>query len=455
MSSRSAAGGWVEKDVLPLVVPGAREKIEKHRAEGHVLAILSTSPCYVTEPLAEVLGIEEVISTRFEVDGGLFTGRLRGPACVGRGKVHWAEDLVARREVDLSQSWFYTDSYTDMPMLERVGNQVVVNPDPRLRRIAKRRGWPVQDWRQPPRRRRGAAVSVYSAPWYTPAVQRLLDLALEEDVGRGDVTTSSVIEETQEAEAEIIARERAVVCGLGVVEAVFTRFDWRTRVRMKVSDGDPIAPDGVVATVRGPAAALLAGERTALNFLQRLSGIATLTQAFVAASEGAKVRVTDTRKTTPGLRALEKYAVRVGGGASHRSDLASGVLLKDNHVALVGSVREAVRRARANAPHVLRVVVEVDSLAQLDEALEAGAEGILLDNFQARDMVEAVKRVRERRPQVVIEASGGVTLDRIHEISKTGVDVVSIGSLTHSARAVDFSCEIRPTDGAGARERDS
>jgi len=295
-------------------------------------------------------------------------------------------------------------------------------------------------------------VSVYSAPWYTPAVQRLLDLALEEDVGRGDATTASVIEETQEAEAEIIARERAGVCGLGVVEAVFTRFDWRTGVRMRVSDGDPIAPGGVVATVRGPAAALLEGERTALNFLQHLSGISTLTQAYVSAAESAKVRVTDTRKTTPGLRALEKYAVRVGGGANHRSDLASGILLKDNHIALVGSVREAVRRARANAPHVLRVVVEVDDLGQLDEALEAGAEGVLLDNFATRDMAEAVKRVRERRPQVVIEASGGVTLDRIHEISKTGVDVVSIGAITHSARAVDFSCEVHPTDGAGARD---
>jgi HAD superfamily hydrolase (TIGR01490 family) len=141
--------GWVEKDVLPLVVPGARGRIEKHRAEGHVLAILSTSPCYVTEPIAEKLGIEEVISTRFEVTGGQFTGRLIGPACVGKGKVHWAEDLVARRQVDLAQSWFYTDSYTDMPMLERVGNRVVVNPDPRLRRTAKRRGWPVQDWRRP------------------------------------------------------------------------------------------------------------------------------------------------------------------------------------------------------------------------------------------------------------------------------------------------------------------
>jgi nicotinate-nucleotide pyrophosphorylase (carboxylating) len=289
-------------------------------------------------------------------------------------------------------------------------------------------------------------VSVYSAPWYTPAVQRLLDLALEEDVGRGDVTTASVIDESQEAEADIIAGERAVVCGLGVVEAVFTRFDWRTRVRMKVADGDPVPPATVVASVRGPAAALLAGERTALNFLQRLSGVATLTQAFVAAAEGAKLRITDTRKTTPGVRALEKYAVRIGGGANHRADLSSGVLIKDNHVALVGSVREAVRRARARAPHGLRIAVEVDTLAQLDEAMEAGAEVVLLDNFASRDLIEAVKRVRERAPRIVLEASGGVTLDRIREISKTGVDVISIGALTHSARAVDFSFAIRPAE---------
>jgi nicotinate-nucleotide pyrophosphorylase (carboxylating) len=289
---------------------------------------------------------------------------------------------------------------------------------------------------------------VYSAPWYTPAVQRLLDLALEEDVGRGDVTSAAVIDETQEAEAEIVAGERAVVCGLGLMEAVFTRFDWRTRVRAKVADGDPVQKGTLVASVRGPAQALLAGERTALNFLQHLSGVATLTQAFVAASEGAKVRVADTRKTTPGSRALQKYAVRTGGGANHRSDLASGILIKDNHIALVGSVREAVRRARAAAPHVLRVAVEVDDLGQLDEALEAGAEVILLDNFQVREMAEAVKRVRERAPKTVIEASGGVSLDRIRDISKTGVDVISIGALTHSARAIDFSCEIRPVEGA-------
>jgi len=293
-------------------------------------------------------------------------------------------------------------------------------------------------------------VSVYSAPWYTPAVQRLLDLALEEDVGRGDVTSASVIEETQEAEADIVARERAVVCGLGVVEAVFTRFDWRTRVRMRLADGYPTSPGTLVASVRGPAQALLAGERTALNFLQRLSGIATLTQAFVAAAENAKLRVTDTRKTTPGMRALEKYAVRVGGGMNHRSDLASGILIKDNHVALCGSVREAVRRARANAPHGLRIAVEVDDAAQLEEAMEAGAEIILLDNFQLRELGEAVKRVRERAPRTTVEASGGVTLDRMREIAKTGVDVVSSGAITHSARAIDFSCEIRPADGLRA-----
>jgi HAD superfamily hydrolase (TIGR01490 family) len=147
---RDFAERWVADDVLPLIVPGAHSRIEKHRAEGHVLSILSSSPTYVTQPIAKALGIEEVMSTRFEVAGGLFTGRLVGPACVGPGKVHWAEDLGARRQLDLGKSWFYTDSYTDLPMLERVGYQVVVNPDPRLRRAAKRRGWPVQDWRRAP-----------------------------------------------------------------------------------------------------------------------------------------------------------------------------------------------------------------------------------------------------------------------------------------------------------------
>ena len=290
-------------------------------------------------------------------------------------------------------------------------------------------------------------MSVFQAPWYTPAVQRLLDLALEEDAGRGDATSAAIIDEGQEAEADIIAKERLVVCGLGIAEAVFTRFDWRTRLRARVADGDPVTPGTLVATVRGPAQALLAGERVALNFLQHLSGIATLTQAFVAAAEGVKVRVADTRKTTPGLRALEKYAVRVGGGFNHRSDLSSGLLIKDNHIALVGSTREAVRRARANAPHGLRIEVEVASLTDLEEALEAGAEAILLDNFAQRDVVEAVNRIRDRAPRTIVEVSGGVTLDRVRDLAKAGVDVISVGALTHSARAVDLSMEARAVTG--------
>jgi nicotinate-nucleotide pyrophosphorylase (carboxylating) len=299
-------------------------------------------------------------------------------------------------------------------------------------------------------------VSIFQAPWYTPAVQRLLDLTLEEDAGRGDVTSASLIDEGQEAEADIVAKERLVVCGLGIAEAVFTRFDWRTRMRARIADGDPVTPGTLIATVRGPAQAVLAGERVALNFMQHMSGIATLTQTFVAAAEGAKVRVTDTRKTTPGLRALEKYAVRVGGGHNHRADLSSGVLIKDNHIALVGSVREAVRRAKANAPHGLRIEVEVDSIAELDEALEAGADVVLLDNFATRDVIEAVRRVHERAPRTLIEVSGGITLDRIRELAKTGVDVISVGSLTHSARAVDLSLEARPVIGGrmGAADRD-
>ena len=299
-------------------------------------------------------------------------------------------------------------------------------------------------------------MSMFQAPWYTPAVQRLLDLTLEEDAGRGDVTSAAVIDEGQEAEADIIAKERLVVCGLGIAEAVFTRFDWRTRMRTRVADGDPVTPGTLIASVRGPAQALLAGERVALNFLQHLSGIATLTQAFVAAAEGAKIRVADTRKTTPGLRALEKYAVRVGGGYNHRADLSSGVLIKDNHIALVGSVREAVRRARANAPHGLRIEVEVTSMAEVDEALEAGADIILLDNFATRDIGDAVKRIREQAPRTFVEVSGGVTLDRIRELAKSGVDIISAGAFTHSARAVDLSLEVRPVIGGrtGLADRD-
>jgi nicotinate-nucleotide pyrophosphorylase (carboxylating) len=281
----------------------------------------------------------------------------------------------------------------------------------------------------------------------------LVRRALEEDIGGGDVTTRATVQDRARARALITQKQPGVIFGLQPAGLAFTLLDPGVEVRAEVPEG-VWREGGPVMALQGSARALLAGERTALNFLQRLSGISTLTQAFVAASEGAKLRVTDTRKTSPGMRALEKYAVRVGGGANHRSDLASGILIKDNHIALCGSVREAVRRARANAPHGLRIAVEVDNAAQLDEAIEAGAEVILLDNFQPRDLADAVKRVHERAPRTTVEASGGVTLDRMREISKTGVDVISIGAITHSARAIDFSCEIHPVDGLRASERE-
>ena len=282
-------------------------------------------------------------------------------------------------------------------------------------------------------------MSVYSAPWYTPAVQRLLDLSLEEDVGRGDVTSQAVVDETQEAEAEIVAKEKAVACGLGVVEAVFTRFDWRTRVRMKVADGDPVAPGGVVASVRGPAAALLAGERTALNFLQRLSGIATSARRFVEAS-GGRITVLDTRKTTPLLRALEKYAVRTGGAANHRFGLFDAVLIKDNHIRLAGGVAAAIGRARRDRPG-WSIEVEAQTLTEVDEAIAAGAETVLVDNMSTADIRAAVARARGLAK---VEISGGVTLHRVSELAATGADYVSVGALTHSAPAADISFEIEP-----------
>ena len=429
----------VEKEVLPRLQPAGLRKIDEHRKAGHVLAILSTSPSYMTRPVARVLGMEHALSTQLEVESGLFTGRLISPACFGAGKVHWAEAFGRETSVDLDQK-LVLHRFVQRPADVGAGRTPC---DRQSRSPLAARGAPAGLGR---RGVEGGSVSVFQAPWYTPAVQRLLDLALEEDAGRGDVTSGSVIDEGQEAEADIIAKERLVVCGLGIAEAVFTRFDWRTRLRARVADGDPVTPGTLVATVRGPAQALLAGERVALNFMQHLSGVATLTQAFVAAAEGAKVRVADTRKTTPGLRALEKYAVRVGGGHNHRADLSSGILIKDNHVALIGSVREAVRRARANASHSLRIEVEVDGLAELDEAIEAGAEVILLDNFNNRDIVEAVKRVRERAPRTLIEVSGGVTLDRMHELAKTGIDVISVG------RVDPLGPRRRPVDGnpAGA-----
>ncbi|MBN2574422.1 MAG: carboxylating nicotinate-nucleotide diphosphorylase [Deltaproteobacteria bacterium] len=276
----------------------------------------------------------------------------------------------------------------------------------------------------------------------TPAVLRLVDLALEEDLGRGDVTTEAVIDRDATATAQLVARESLVLAGLGLCTLVFQRVDAEVVAAESAKDGDRIAAGTAVASYRGRAASLLAAERTALNFVQRLSGTATLARAFVEAAAGSRLRIADTRKTTPGFRLLEKYAVRVGGASNHRCDLGSGLLIKDNHVAVAGGVRQAVEKARGRAPHGLRIEVEVDSLAELEEALAAGADVILLDNFSPADLDRAVARTGPLPQRPLLEVSGGVTLRRIPELARAGVDIVSVGALTHSARAVDLSLDI-------------
>lgn len=276
----------------------------------------------------------------------------------------------------------------------------------------------------------------------TPAVRRLIDLALEEDLGRGDVTTRAVIQAGTMATAHLVARQPMVLAGLDVCTAVFLRVDASIHVTELAKDGESLGAGATVAAYQGPAATLLAAERTALNFVQRLSGVATLSRAFVEAAAGTSLRIADTRKTTPGFRLLEKHAVRMGGASNHRYDLGSGVLIKDNHVAVAGGVGAAVERVRGKIPHGLKIEVEVDSLAELEEALAAGADIILLDNFALPDIVQAVARARNTRPQPILEVSGGVTLARITELARTGVDIVSVGALTHSAPAMDLALDI-------------
>ena len=265
---------------------------------------------------------------------------------------------------------------------------------------------------------------------------------LREDLGQGDLTSLLVVPEDIEGEAVILAKEGGVLAGLWVAERVFALADPRTAFAPLVAEGARVAEGTEVARVRGPLRGILAGERLALNLLQRLSGIATLTRAYVEALAGTKAQILDTRKTTPGLRALEKYAVRVGGGRNHRYGLFDGILIKENHVRAAGGVGEAVRRAKARAPHYLKVEVEVRDLAELEEALEAGADLILLDNFPLEALREAVRRVGGRVP---LEASGNMTLERAKAAAEAGVDYVSVGALTRSAKALDLSLlVVRP-----------
>jgi nicotinate-nucleotide pyrophosphorylase (carboxylating) len=268
-----------------------------------------------------------------------------------------------------------------------------------------------------------------------PVVRQLIERALAEDVGDGDITTRLTVPAQRRARAEIAAKQRAIVAGLPLIARVCAAVDGAIAVVPHVTDGARVAPGDRLATLSGPAASLLVAERLALNFLQQLSGVATLTARFVEAVQGHRCRIVDTRKTTPGLRVLEKYAVRVGGGFNHRSRLDDGILIKDNHITAAGGVRAAVVAARAGAPHGLRVEVECATLADVDAALAGGAEAVLLDNMTVDTIAEAVRRIDGR---AVVEVSGGVTLDTVGAIAATGVDLVSVGALTHSAPAVDI-----------------
>lgn len=273
-------------------------------------------------------------------------------------------------------------------------------------------------------------------------IEPVVRMALAEDLGRaGDVTAQACIPEGARMRAVFAARKAGVLAGIDCVRLAVLAMDPGASVELKLRDGDAFVAGAVLAEVEADARAFLAAERTALNLLGRLCGIATLTRAYVEAVVGTKARIADTRKTTPGLRALEKHAVLCGGGVNHRFGLDDAILIKDNHVAVCGGVGEAVRRARASVGHLMKVEVEVDGLDQLDEALAAGPDVVMLDNFTLPMLREAVARTAGR---ITLEASGGVNLETVRGIAQTGVDVISVGALTHSAPALDVGLDAMP-----------
>lgn len=268
--------------------------------------------------------------------------------------------------------------------------------------------------------------------------------ALEEDGAFADITTLSTVPQEQQARGSIITRQAGIIAGLAVAAATFHELDARVEVSLLIEDGSSVQAGQVVATVYGPARAILSAERVALNFLGRLSAIATLTSQCVQAVEGTRARILDTRKTTPGLRGLEKEAVRLGGGQNHRFGLNDGVLIKDNHIKAAGGVAQSIRAARSRAPHLLKIEVECETLSEVREALEAGADVILLDNMDIDTMRGAVELARRVSPNVLIEASGsiGTNASRLRAVASTGVDFISLGALTHSAPNFDVSLEF-------------
>ena len=280
---------------------------------------------------------------------------------------------------------------------------------------------------------------------YEDQLNALIDMALEEDIGGGDVTSESLILDTLKAKTTILAKAEGVVAGVDLAKLVFIKVDPDLKFKVLLKDGVKLKPGDVIATVSGNARSILKGERLALNFLQKLSGIATQTAEFVARIEDLPVDILDTRKTTPGMRLLEKYAVAMGGGRNHRFNLSDGILIKDNHLATLRAhgltLKEIVAKAKANAPKGIKVEVEVTNLKEVEEVISAKADIIMFDNMSPALMRRAVKKVPAR---IYTEASGGITLKNVRAVAETGVNFISIGALTHSSKALDISLEFQP-----------
>lgn len=274
---------------------------------------------------------------------------------------------------------------------------------------------------------------------YSPEIKKLISDALAEDIGTGDITTLSTISADATAHGKYRAKEDGVLCGIDIARAVYTEIDPTILFTAFFSDGDEIKKGDIIAEVSGNARNLLTGERVGLNLMQRMSGIATRTREAVKQIEGTNAKIADTRKTTPGLRVIEKMAVKVGGGTNHRFNLADGILIKDNHIVAAGGITAAVKAARRNAPHTLKIEVEVESLDELREALDAGADIIMLDNMDNDTMREAVKITNGK---ALTEASGNMGDKDLAQVAKTGVDIISIGALTHTVRSLDISLKF-------------
>jgi nicotinate-nucleotide pyrophosphorylase (carboxylating) len=285
------------------------------------------------------------------------------------------------------------------------------------------------------------ADTVSKSSWVI--IDRIIKNALEEDIGSGDITTAALIPEDSVSSASLAAKSSFVLAGLPFAKRTFELVDRRLKFRVLKKDGSHVKAGMVVATIKGSTSSLLTAERTALNILQRLSGIATLTNEYLKAVKGLRTGIADTRKTAPGLRFFDKYAVKTGKGTNHRFGLFDGVLIKDNHIATAGGVARAVKLARGKAHHLLKIEVEVKNLKEVREAVSAGADIIMLDNMQPDRIKKAVDIIRRNAPSITIEASGNVSLENVRKIAETGVDLISIGALTHSAPAADISLKFK------------